>query len=169
MGVFMVVLQTNYGDIKLELDFEKTPITAENFMAYAKSGFYDGTIFHRVINNFMVQGGGFDEKMKQKSTQAAIKNEANLGDTNKRGTIAMARTGDPHSATAQFFINVVDNDFLNFKSETDSGWGYCVFGRVTDGMDIIDKIKKVSTKDQSGHQNVPIENIIIEKVIIDEK
>lgn len=162
----MITLQTNYGDIKLELDFEKTPKTAENFLTYVKDGFYDGTIFHRVINGFMIQGGGFDSAMKQKSTQQPIKNEADKAEANKRGTIAMARTSDPHSATAQFFINVADNDFLNFTSESTQGWGYCVFGKVTDGMDIVDKIKKVATTNRSGHQDVPVEEIVIEKVLI---
>lgn len=162
----MITLQTNFGNIVLELDTANTPKTAENFLAYAKNGFYDGTIFHRVINGFMIQGGGFDANMKQKPTEAPIENEANKGQTNKRGTIAMARTNDPHSATCQFFINVVDNDFLNFKSESDNGWGYCVFGKVTEGMDVVDQIKKVATTYRSGHQDVPAENIVIEKVII---
>ena len=166
----MITLQTNYGNITLELDFENTPQTAENFLTYAKDGFYDGTIFHRVMNGFMIQGGGFDVNMDQKKTNSTIKNEANKALPNKRGTIAMARTSDPHSATAQFFINVVDNDFLNFSSESSNGWGYCVFGKVTDGMDVVDKIKKVATTGRHGHQNVPVENVIIEKVTVsDEK
>jgi len=164
----MITLQTNQGDITIKLDLENTPITAENFMTYAKSGFYDGTIFHRVMNGFMIQGGGFDKDMAQKKTQNPIKNEAKSGKTNKRGTIAMARTSDPHSATAQFFINVVDNDFLNFTGENSNGWGYCVFGEVTDGMDVVDKIKKVATTNRAGHQNVPVEPVIIEKVIVTE-
>ena len=162
----MITLQTNHGNITIELDEVNTPITADNFKKYALDGFYDGTIFHRVIGNFMVQGGGFDASMKQKKTQATIQNEAKKGQLNKRGTVAMARTSDPHSATAQFFINVVDNDFLNFKSETPSGWGYCVFGKVTDGMDVIDKIRKVQTGNKGGHQDVPVENVIIEKVTV---
>lgn len=164
----MIILQTNLGNITLELDTKNTPVTAANFLAYAKDGFYENTIFHRVIGNFMIQGGGFDTTMKQKSTKATIANEANKGGQNKRGTIAMARTSDPHSATAQFFINVVDNDFLNFTSETTNGWGYCVFGKVTDGMDVVDKIKAVATTNRAGHQNVPVEPVVIEKVIVKE-
>lgn len=163
----MVTLHTNHGDIKIELDTENTPKTAENFLAYAKSGFYDGTIFHRIINGFMVQGGGFDAKMQQKPVQAKIQNEANKGLPNKKGTIAMARTSDPHSASSQFFINVVDNDFLNFKSESPNGWGYCVFGKVIEGMDVVDKIKKVATTSRAGHQDVPVENVVIEKVTVE--
>ncbi len=162
----MIILQTNQGAITLELDFEKTPETANNFLQYAKEGFYDGVIFHRVINGFMIQGGGFDADMKSKKTRPPIKNEAKNGEQNKRGTIAMARTSDPHSASAQFFINVADNDFLNFRAETESGWGYCVFGKVIDGMDVVDKIKAVSTTSRSGHQDVPVNPIEIEKVII---
>lgn len=164
----MITLHTNHGDIKLELDFENTPKTAENFATYAKEGFYDGTIFHRVIGNFMIQGGGFDAEMSQKKTKETIPNEGKTGQTNKRGTVAMARTSDPHSATAQFFINVVDNDFLNFTSETPNGWGYCVFAKVVDGMDVVDKIKKVATGNRQGHQNVPTENVVIEKVTVEE-
>jgi peptidyl-prolyl cis-trans isomerase B (cyclophilin B) len=164
----MITLKTNFGDITIELDTENTPVTAENFLSYAKSGFYDGTIFHRVMNGFMIQGGGFDADMKQKSANAPIENEGKKGQPNKRGTLAMARTSDPHSASAQFFINVVDNDFLNFSAETTSGWGYCVFGKVTEGMDIVDKIKKVPTTNRAGHQNVPVDNVIIEKVIVSE-
>jgi peptidyl-prolyl cis-trans isomerase B (cyclophilin B) len=162
----MITLHTNVGDITLELDMVNTPKTAENFLNYAKNGFYDGTIFHRVINGFMVQGGGFDVNMKQKQTNATIPNEGKSGGKNKRGTIAMARTSDPHSASAQFFINVVDNDFLNFTSETQNGWGYCVFGSVTNGMDVIDKIKKMATTTKQGHQDVPVENVVIEKVTV---
>lgn len=164
----MITLQTNFGNIVIELDHTNTPVTAENFLAYAKNGFYEGTIFHRVMDGFMIQGGGFDTNMNQKTTEKPIKNEANKGLQNKRGTIAMARTSDPHSATAQFFINVVDNDFLNFKSESPNGWGYCVFGKVTEGMDVVDKIKKMATTSRQGHQNVPVENAIIEKVIVQE-
>jgi len=156
------------GDITIELDMVNTPVTSENFISYVKSGHYDGTIFHRVMNGFMIQGGGFDGDMKQKSTQSPIKNEANKGGKNKKGTIAMARTSDPHSATAQFFINVVDNDFLNFSSESANGWGYCVFGTVTEGMDVVEKIKKVATTSRSGHQNVPVDNVVIEKVTLQE-
>lgn len=164
----MIILETTHGNITLELDTVNTPKTAENFLAYAKSGFYDGTIFHRVINGFMVQGGGFDADMKQKSVNAPIKNEAKTGQKNQRGTIAMARTSDPHSATAQFFINVADNDFLNFTSEAGNGWGYCVFGKVTDGMDVIDKIKTCATITHRGHENVPAEAIVINKVTVTE-
>lgn len=164
----MVTLHTNLGDITLELDFENTPQTAENFLNYAKEGFYDGTVFHRVINGFMIQGGGFDSKMSQKKGNAPIRNEANKGLKNKRGTIAMARTSDPHSASSQFFINVVDNDFLNFTAESENGWGYCVFGKVVEGMDVVDKIKAVQTANRSGHQNVPVDNVVIEKVIVKE-
>lgn len=165
----MITLKTNYGDIVLKLDLANTKITAENFLNYAKNGFYDGTIFHRVIDGFMIQGGGFDENMKQKSTDNPIQNEAHKGSKNKRGTIAMARTSEPHSASSQFFINVTDNDFLNFTAESTNGWGYCVFGEVTEGMDVVDKIKKAATTNRAGHQNVPIENVIIEKVVIEEK
>ncbi|MBX3709126.1 MAG: peptidyl-prolyl cis-trans isomerase [Gammaproteobacteria bacterium] len=164
----MIILHTNFGDIHLELDSENTPTTVENFMNYAKSGHYDGTLFHRVIDRFMIQGGGFDINMKQKSTQAPIQNEAKKSQANKRGTVAMARTSDPHSASTQFFINVVDNDFLNFTSESTNGWGYCVFGKVSEGMDVVDKIKKVATTTRSGHQNVPVDNVIIEKVTVKE-
>lgn len=164
----MITLQTNYGDIKIELDFAKTPKTAENFVSYVKSGFYDGTIFHRVINGFMIQGGGFNTDMRQKHTQPAIENEAKAGQPNKRGTIAMARTSDPHSATSQFFINVADNDFLNFTSESSNGWGYCVFGKVIEGMEVVDQIKKVATTYRSGHQDVPVECVVIEKVHVKE-
>ena len=164
----MIKLHTNFGDIKIELDTENTPKTAENFLNYVKNGFYDGTIFHRVMNGFMIQGGGFDTNMHQKPTQATIENEGKTGPANKRGTIAMARTSDPHSASAQFFINVVDNDFLNYTSETPNGWGYCVFGKVVEGMDVVDEIKKVATTSRQGHQNVPVENVIIEKATVEE-
>lgn len=164
----MITLHTNFGDITIELDNANTPITATNFLNYAKKGFYDGTIFHRVMNGFMIQGGGFDSNMSQKKAEATIKNEAQSGKINKRGTIAMARTSDPHSASAQFFINVVDNDFLNFKNETVNGWGYCVFGQVTQGMDVVDQIKKVETTTRNGHQNVPVENVVIERVTVEE-
>ncbi|MFC3033977.1 peptidylprolyl isomerase [Pseudoalteromonas fenneropenaei] len=163
----MVVLHTNFGEIRLNLFADKAPITVENFLKYAKSGFYDGTIFHRVIDGFMVQGGGFEPGMKQKSVQDPIKNEANNGVSNNKGTIAMARTPDPHSATAQFFINVNDNKFLNFSSETSQGWGYCVFGEVAEGMDIVNKIKAVATGSHGFHQDVPLEDVIIEKVTVE--
>lgn len=164
----MITLQTNLGNIKIELDTKNTPVTAQNFLTYAKEGFYDGTIFHRVMNGFMVQGGGFDSNMRQKSGKAPIRNEANKGGKNLRGTLAMARTSDPHSASSQFFINVVDNDFLNFTAESGNGWGYCVFGKVTEGMEVVDKIKQVSTTNRSGHQNVPVDNVVIEKVVVTE-
>jgi peptidyl-prolyl cis-trans isomerase B (cyclophilin B) len=165
----MVTLKTNLGDITLELDFKNTPKTAENFLTYVKDGFYDGTIFHRVINGFMIQGGGLDAEMQQKKTRSAIENEAKQGQSNKKGSVAMARTSDPHSATAQFFINVVDNDFLDFTTESANGWGYCVFGKVVEGMDVVDKIKKVATTNRGGHQNVPVDKVVIEKVVIKEE
>ena len=157
----MITLKTNYGDIQIELDQQNTPNTAENFLNYVKVGFYNNTVFHRVINDFMIQGGGFEVGMKQKKVNAAIQNEADKGKSNKRGTLAMARTSDPHSATAQFFINVVDNDFLNHRNKTESGWGYCVFGEVVSGMDIVDKIKAAKTTSRAGHQDVPVEDVII--------
>ncbi len=162
----MIILKTTLGDISLQLDVENTPKTAENFLHYARDGFYNGTIFHRVIKNFMIQGGGHEVGMTRKEPNAAISNEAAHGKSNKRGTVAMARTGDPHSASSQFFINVVDNDFLNFKKETPDGWGYCVFAEVIDGMDVVDKIKQVATTSLAGHQDVPVDDVIIEKVEI---
>lgn len=162
----MIILHTNYGDIELELDFEKAPKTAQNFQKYAADGFFDGTIFHRVIDNFMVQGGGFTEDMQQKETGAPIENEADNGLVNDTGTIAMARTSDPHSATAQFFINVRDNDFLNHKSKDTQGWGYCVFGKVSKGMDVVEKIKNVETGSSGPHQDVPVESVLIERVTV---
>ncbi len=157
-----VLLKTNLGDITLKLDTENAPKTSENFAEYVKAGFYNGLIFHRVINGFMVQGGGFEPGMVQRPTRAPIENEANNGLKNTTGTIAMARTMDPHSATAQFFINVADNSFLDFKAETTDGWGYCVFGEVVDGMDIVNRIKAVPTTFKAGHQDVPAEDIVIE-------
>lgn len=162
----MVKFTTNHGVFTLELFADKAPKTVENFLNYVQNGFYDGTIFHRVIDGFMIQGGGFTPEMAQKKTNAPIENEAANGVENKRGTIAMARTNDPHSATAQFFINVIDNDFLNFKAPSGSGWGYCVFGEVKDGMDVIDSIKSVPTGNHGFHQNVPVEAVVIEKVEI---
>lgn len=162
----MITLQTNHGPIVIELDFVNTPKTATNFLQYAKDGYYDGTIFHRVINGFMVQGGGFVPGMQQKTANATIENEADKGQPNLRGSIAMARTNDPHSASAQFFINVADNAFLNHTSKTANGWGYCVFGKVIEGMDIVDKIKAVKTTSRAGHQDVPVDDVVIEKVII---
>src|SRR3990167_2125922 len=161
-----VALETNKGTIKLKLDYENTPVTAKNFAEYVKAGFYDGIIFHRVIDNFMIQGGGFEAGMKQKKTNASIKNEANKGGKNVRGSVAMARTMDPHSASAQFFINVKDNAFLNFKSEDVNGWGYCVFGKVVEGMEVVDLIKAVKTTSKAGHDDVPSEDIVIEKATV---
>ena len=164
----MITLQTNYGDITVELDFVNTPKTAENFLMLAKNGFYDGTIFHRVIANFMIQGGGFDAEMNQKRDAETIENEVDNAQSNKRYTLAMARTSDPHSASSQFFINVADNTFLNFRAKSGDGWGYCVFGKVVAGMDVVDKIKMVSTTSRSGHQDVPVNNVIIDKVVVHE-
>ncbi|ANQ84221.1 peptidylprolyl isomerase [Azoarcus olearius] len=158
-----VNLHTNYGVITLELDAEKAPVTVENFLTYVKDGHYDNTVFHRVIDGFMIQGGGFEPGMKQKPTREPIKNEADNGLKNERGTIAMARTQAPHSASAQFFINVADNDFLNFRSQDLQGWGYCVFGRVTAGLDVVDAIRKVKTGSSGFHQDVPKEDVIIER------
>ena len=157
----MIEIKTNKGDIRIALDQENTTETSKNFLSYIQSGFYDGTIFHRVINGFMIQGGGFDEKFSQKTTQSPIKNEAKNAKPNKRGTIAMARTNDPHSATAQFFINLVDNSFLNFSSETMQGFGYCVFGEVVAGMDVVDAIAALKTEVKDGHRDVPTENVVI--------
>jgi len=162
----MVIIRTTFGDIKLELDAEKAPATVANFLEYARSGFYDGTIFHRVINNFMIQGGGFDTDMKQKSTGAPIENEADNGLKNDFGTIAMARTTDPHSATAQFFINVKDNDFLNHSGKNMQGWGYAVFGKLVAGEEVLEKIRAVPTGSRGGHQDVPLDPVIIETVEI---
>ncbi|MGB9151299.1 MAG: peptidylprolyl isomerase [Burkholderiales bacterium] len=157
----MVKLHTNHGIITLELDATKAPITVANFLDYAKGGFYDGTIFHRVISNFMIQGGGFEPGMKQKPTKAQIQNEAGNGLKNDNYTVAMARTSDPHSATAQFFINVKNNDFLNFTSPNSQGFGYAVFGKVVDGLDVVDKIKGVKTSQKGMHGDVPVEDVII--------
>lgn len=164
----MVTFHTNYGDIVIKTFADKAPATVENFLDYCKEGFYDNTIFHRVINGFMIQGGGFEPGMKQKETKAPVRNEANNGLANNRGTLAMARTNDPHSATAQFFINVADNDFLNFRAENANGWGYCVFAEVVEGMDVVDKIKAVSTGHSGFHQDVPREDIIINSVTVSE-
>jgi peptidyl-prolyl cis-trans isomerase B (cyclophilin B) len=166
MTMTRVRMSTILGDMILELDAENAPKTVENFVSYASSGFYDGTIFHRVINNFMVQGGGFDADMRQKTTEAPIDNEANNGLKNNRGTIAMARTMDPHSATAQFFINVSDNDFLNHTAENMQGWGYAVFGQVVEGQEVLDKIRMVPTGSQAGHQDVPVDPVVIESVTV---
>ncbi|MCW8193564.1 peptidyl-prolyl cis-trans isomerase [Proteobacteria bacterium 005FR1] len=162
----MITLHTNKGDIVLELDYEKAPKTAANFKQYAEDGFYDGTIFHRVIPGFMIQGGGMTADMQEKETRNSIENEADSGLQNKTGTIAMARTMEPHSATAQFFINVKDNDFLNHKSKDVQGWGYCVFGKVVEGMDTVHKIESVDTGSAGFHQDVPREPIVIESVTV---
>ncbi len=162
----MVKLSTNFGDITIELDAEKAPITVANFLQYVESGFYENVVFHRVINGFMIQGGGFDTNMKQKPTEASIKNEANNGLSNDKYTIAMARTSVPDSASSQFFINVSDNDFLNHTAPTPSGWGYCVFGKVVEGMDVVDAIKAVPTTSRAGHQDVPVEPVVILKATV---
>ncbi|EOD77390.1 peptidylprolyl isomerase [Grimontia sp. AD028] len=165
----MVTLHTNFGDIKIQLNSEKAPVTAENFLQYCRDGFYNGTLFHRVIDGFMIQGGGMASGMQEKETNAPIKNEANNGLSNKVGTIAMARTMEPHSASSQFFINVNNNTFLDFKSETPDGWGYCVFGEVVEGMDVVNKIKDVATGNWGYvHQDVPVEEVLIESVTIEE-
>lgn len=156
-----VLLKTNHGNITIKLDEEKAPLSSANFIEYVKSGHYNGTIFHRVIPNFMIQGGGMEPGMKQKATRASIENEANNGLKNVKGSIAMARTSDPHSASSQFFINTVDNDFLNFSAPTPQGWGYAVFGNVTEGMDVVDAIRKVATGSSGFHQDVPKEDVII--------
>lgn len=157
-----VTLKTNHGDIVIRLFDDKAPKTVANFINYVDKGFYDNTIFHRVIDGFMVQGGGFEPGMTQKETDEPIENEANNGVSNKRGTLAMARTNDPHSATAQFFINVKDNDFLDFQAESMHGWGYCVFAEVVEGMDVVDAIKGVKTGSAGFHQDVPVEDVVIE-------
>jgi peptidyl-prolyl cis-trans isomerase B (cyclophilin B) len=159
----MVRLHTNFGAITLELDEQRAPDTVANFLSYVKSGFYDKTIFHRVIDGFMIQGGGFEQGMKQKKTDAPIKNEADNGLKNDNYTVAMARTSDPHSATAQFFINVADNGFLNHTGQTSQGWGYAVFGRVVEGQDVVDRIRKVRTGSRGMHQDVPLDDVIIER------
>jgi peptidyl-prolyl cis-trans isomerase B (cyclophilin B) len=159
----MVKLQTNFGTIVLELDAAKAPETVKNFLAYVEAGHYDNTIFHRVIDGFMIQGGGFEPGMSQKSANTPIQNEAANGLKNDRYTVAMARTGDPHSATAQFFINVKDNAFLNHTAPSGQGWGYCVFGKVVEGMDVVDKIKGVKTGSKGFHQDVPVEDVVIQK------
>jgi len=160
----MIKMHTSMGDIELELDHEKAPVTAANFQQYVEDGFYDGTIFHRVIDGFMIQGGGMEPGMKEKQTRASIENEADNGLQNLTGTIAMARTNDPHSASAQFFINLKDNTFLDFKSKDTQGWGYCVFGKVINGIDVVNAIKQQATTSSEGHQDVPAEDIIVEKM-----
>ena len=163
----MIIFKTNLGDIKIALDFDNAPETAKNFQQYVEEGHYNGTIFHRVIKGFMAQGGGFAPGLEEKETRASIKNEANNGLSNKRGSLAMARTQEPHSASAQFFINLADNDFLNFSNESVQGWGYCVFGEVVDGMDIVDKMTLVETGNMFSHGDVPKDEIIIESALVE--
>jgi peptidyl-prolyl cis-trans isomerase B (cyclophilin B) len=160
----MIKLSTNHGDIVIELDHDKAPKTAANFEQYVRDGHYDGTLFHRVIDGFMIQGGGMDTGFRQKPTRAPIENEAKNGLKNQTGTIAMARTNDPHSASSQFFINVSDNGFLDYPGQ--DGWGYCVFGRVTEGMDVVDRIRGVKTGNRGPHQDVPVDDVVIEKAEI---
>ncbi len=160
----MIVLHTNHGAITLELDAENAPRTVENFLQYARDGHYDNTIFHRVIDGFMIQGGGMEAGLTQKATRAPIANEAGNGLKNRRYTVAMARTNEPHSATSQFFINVADNDFLDYKGPSPQGWGYCVFGKVTAGQDVVDRIKAVPTGNKGFHQNVPVADVVIQRV-----
>jgi Peptidyl-prolyl cis-trans isomerase (rotamase) - cyclophilin family len=162
----VILLETTLGNITIELFENDAPLTAANFKQYVEDQFFDGTIFHRVIDGFMIQGGGFEPGMTQKETRDPIDNEASNGLANNRGTLAMARTMDPHSATSQFFINVSDNDFLNFRSETPDGFGYCVFGRVYDGMDVVDAIRTVETTSRMGHQDVPVDDVVIEKATV---
>jgi peptidyl-prolyl cis-trans isomerase B (cyclophilin B) len=164
--VSLVKLQTSMGDIVVELDTQKAPATAENFLQYVREGFYDNTIFHRVINGFMVQGGGFEPGMKQKPVRSPVQNEAGNGLQNDAYTIAMARTSDPHSATAQFFFNVVKNNFLNYRAADQDGYGYCVFGKVVEGRDVVDKIKAVATGNRGFHQDVPTKDVVLEKASI---
>lgn len=161
-----ILIQTTLGNIEITLDEQKAPATCANFLRYVENKHYDGTIFHRVIKGFMIQGGGFDSDMNEKSTDEPIENEADNGLQNTAGAIAMARTSDPHSASAQFFINTVDNDFLNFRSKTDNGWGYSVFGQVVSGMDVVQKIERVATGNACGHGDVPLESIIIESCTV---
>ena len=163
----MVTIHTNLGDIKVSLNAEKAPVTVKNFLEYVESGHYTGTIFHRVIENFMIQGGGFDEQMNKKMVNSPIQCESQNGLSNKVGTIAMARTNDPHSATSQFFISTKDNDFLDFTAESAQGWGYCVFGEVTEGMAVVNQIKMVETGFASGMQDVPVESVIINSITVD--
>ncbi|HAS6330193.1 TPA: peptidylprolyl isomerase [Vibrio vulnificus] len=164
----MITLHTNFGDIKIELNAEKAPETSANFLQYCRDGFYDNTVFHRVIDGFMIQGGGMESGLREKPTRAPIKNEANNGLSNKVGSIAMARTMDPHSASSQFFINVNNNTFLDFRSESLDGWGYCVFGEIVEGMDVVNKIKGVSTGSYGMHQDVPLEEVVITGATIEE-
>lgn len=163
----MITFKTNYGDFVVKLHKDKTPVTAANFIEYVKDGFYKGTIFHRVIPNFMIQGGGFEPGMVQKQTRQPIENEAMCGGSNKRGMLAMARTNEPHSASSQFFINLVDNVFLDYKKSNSEGFGYCVFGEVTSGMDVIDSIARCKTGNRMGHQDVPVDDVIVTEVIVE--
>ncbi len=163
----MIIFKTTLGDIKIELDFDNAPVTAKNFQQYVEEGHYNGTIFHRVIKGFMAQGGGFAPGLEEKETRASIENEANNGLSNKLGSLAMARTQEPHSASAQFFINLTDNDFLDFKNESVQGWGYCVFGAVVEGMDVVEKMALVETGNLHGHGDVPKEDILIESAIVE--
>ena len=160
-----VQMETSAGTLRIELDEEKAPLSAANFLAYVNKGHYDGTVFHRVIKGFMIQGGGFEPGMKQRPTDAPIRNEANNGLKNKHYTLAMARTSDPHSASAQFFVNTTDNDFLDFRAENAQGWGYAVFGRVVEGADVVDKIETVRTGRKGMHDDVPLEDVRIERAI----
>ena len=164
----MIVLQTNYGSIRLRLDHDNAPKTAANFEQYVRDGHYDDTLFHRVIDGFMVQGGGFDTQFEQKPTRAPIDNEADNGLKNVKGSVAMARTQDPHSASAQFFINVADNDFLNHRDKSMQGWGYCVFGQVVEGMDVVEKIKNVPTTRRGMHADVPAEDVILQRAYVED-
>jgi peptidyl-prolyl cis-trans isomerase B (cyclophilin B) len=166
MAATQVELHTTAGVIRLEIDGDKAPLSAENFLSYVKSGHYDGTVFHRVIKGFMVQGGGMEPGLSQKPTQAAIQNEANNGLKNNKYTVAMARTNAPHSATAQFFINTADNDFLNFRSESPQGWGYAVFGKVVEGTDVVDKIEGVRTGNRGFHADVPVDDVLITRAVV---
>ena len=160
----MIKISTTFGDITVELNADKAPITVANFLEYVREGLYDGTIFHRVIDNFMIQGGGFDTNMQQRATKAAIENEADNGLRNEFGTLAMARTMEPHSATAQFFLNVSNNEFLNHSGKNMQGWGYAVFGTVIDGTEVLDKIRALPTTSRNGHQDVPVDTVIIESI-----
>ncbi|WP_280539419.1 peptidylprolyl isomerase [Chromohalobacter sp. 11-W] len=164
----MIVLQTNYGSIRLRLDHENAPKTAANFEQYVRDGHYDDTLFHRVIDGFMVQGGGFDTQFEQKPTRAPIENEADNGLKNVKGSVAMARTQDPHSASAQFFVNVADNDFLNHRDKSMQGWGYCVFAEVAEGMDVVEKIKNIRTTRRGMHADVPAEDVILERAYVED-
>lgn len=163
----MITIKTNKGDISVRLDFDNTPNTASNFLQYALDSFYDGTVFHRVVKGFVIQGGGLTADLEEKTTREPIENEAAKELKNNRGTIAMARTGMPHSATSQFFINLKDNDFLNFTSKSQEGWGYCVFGEVTEGLDVVDEIAKSKVGNRGHYQDVPVEDVVIESVLVD--